>query len=112
MTAADLVGLRAEIAAGRETAVGLLERSIEAAGSRACQRAFLLPTFDIAFDAARRADEMGRRAGTLPPLGGLAVSVKDLFDVAGEVTSAGSKVLADDAPATVDCPAGVRPPKL
>jgi len=30
------------------------------------------------------------------------VSVKDLFDVAGDITRAGSKVLADAAPATAD----------
>jgi amidase/aspartyl-tRNA(Asn)/glutamyl-tRNA(Gln) amidotransferase subunit A len=41
-------------------------------------------------------------------LAGLAVSVKDLFDVAGEVTAAGSVVLTSDAPATADCPAVAR----
>src|SRR4030095_6268185 len=35
-------------------------------------------------------------------LGGLPVSVKDLFDVAGQVTTAGSRVLADAPAATVD----------
>jgi aspartyl-tRNA(Asn)/glutamyl-tRNA(Gln) amidotransferase subunit A len=35
-------------------------------------------------------------------------SIKDLFDVAGEVTAAGSKVLADAAPATVDAIAVAR----
>ena len=32
----------------------------------------------------------------------MTLSVKDLFDIAGEVTRAGSKVLADAAPATRD----------
>ncbi len=108
MTARDLCGVRAEIAAGRETAVGLIERSIEAAGTPACRGAFLLPTFDAARDAARRADEDTRRTGTPAPLGGLAVSIKDLFDVAGETTAAASKVLADEAPAATDCPAVAR----
>jgi aspartyl-tRNA(Asn)/glutamyl-tRNA(Gln) amidotransferase subunit A len=35
-------------------------------------------------------------------LGGLPVSIKDLFDVAGQVTTAGSRVLADAPAATVD----------
>ena len=108
MTARDLVGVRAELAAGCETAVALIERSIEAAGTPACRGAFLLPTFDAARDAARRADEGARRTGTPAPLGGLAVSIKDLFDVAGETTGAGSKVLADEAPAAADCPAVAR----
>ena len=108
MTARDLVGVRTELAAGRETAVSLIERSIEAAGTPACRGAFLLPTFDAARDAARRADEDTRRTGTPAPLGGLAVSIKDLFDVAGETTAAASKVLADEAPAATDCPAVAR----
>jgi aspartyl-tRNA(Asn)/glutamyl-tRNA(Gln) amidotransferase subunit A len=36
------------------------------------------------------------------------VSIKDLFDVAGQVTAAGSKVLAQSAPAQADCPAVAR----
>src|SRR5207253_8056131 len=39
---------------------------------------------------------------------GLAVSVKDLFDVRGESTPAGSIVLADSPPAAQDCPAVAR----
>jgi aspartyl-tRNA(Asn)/glutamyl-tRNA(Gln) amidotransferase subunit A len=42
---------------------------------------------------------------TLGALDGAIVSIKDLFDVAGEVTRAGSKVLADEGrPATADAP--------
>ena len=40
----------------------------------------------------------GRRTAiSLGPLDGTIVSIKDLFDVAGEPTRAGSKVLADEA---------------
>ncbi|MES2944276.1 MAG: amidase [Pseudomonadota bacterium] len=42
------------------------------------------------------------------PLAGMPVSVKDLFDIAGQTTKAGSTVLADAAPATADCPAVAR----
>lgn len=49
-----------------------------------------------------------RPAETVPgPLSGIAVSVKDLFDVAGQSTKAGSKVL-DNAAADADCPAVAR----
>ncbi len=41
-------------------------------------------------------------------LGGLPVSVKDLFDVAGCVTTAGSRVLADAPAATADADAVIR----
>ena len=42
------------------------------------------------------------------PLAGIPVSIKDLFDVAGEVTAAGSTVLAGAAAAAADCPAVTR----
>jgi Asp-tRNA(Asn)/Glu-tRNA(Gln) amidotransferase A subunit family amidase len=41
-------------------------------------------------------------------LGGIPVSIKDLFDVAGQTTSAGSTVLAQAAPARADCAAVAR----
>jgi aspartyl-tRNA(Asn)/glutamyl-tRNA(Gln) amidotransferase subunit A len=41
-------------------------------------------------------------------LGGIPVSIKDLFDVAGQTTAAGSTVLAQAAPAQSDCPAVAR----
>src|SRR4051812_50187835 len=43
------------------------------------------------------------------PLAGLAVSIKDLFDCAGEPTRAGSTALSDAAPAAGDPPSGARP---
>jgi aspartyl-tRNA(Asn)/glutamyl-tRNA(Gln) amidotransferase subunit A len=54
--------------------------------------------------AASHADAM--RAAGVPqsPLAGLSVSIKDLIDVAGEPTQAGSMVLRDAAPALVDAP--------
>jgi amidase/aspartyl-tRNA(Asn)/glutamyl-tRNA(Gln) amidotransferase subunit A len=42
------------------------------------------------------------------PLAGLAVSIKDLFDVHGQVTQAGSIVLRNQAPAKKDCLAVAR----
>ena len=55
------------------------------------------------------ASDAARRHGHVPsPLAGLPVSIKDLFDIAGEPTPAGSVVLADAAPATADAPAVAR----
>ncbi|TAG02930.1 MAG: amidase [Betaproteobacteria bacterium] len=42
------------------------------------------------------------------PLDGITISIKDLFDVAGEVTAAGSIVLRSRPPATADAPAVAR----
>ncbi len=46
-----------------------------------------------------------RRVGREPsPYAGIPVSLKDLFDIAGEPTPAGSRVLADAQPATANAP--------
>lgn len=55
--------------------------------------------------AAAEASDLLRAQGILPsPLAGIPISIKDLFDVAGEVTKAGSRVLAEAAPAAADSP--------
>ena len=46
--------------------------------------------------AADAADARAARGTSLGPLDGVIVTVKDLFDVAGEVTRAGSKILAEE----------------
>jgi amidase/aspartyl-tRNA(Asn)/glutamyl-tRNA(Gln) amidotransferase subunit A len=102
----DLTHAAAEIAAGRASARNLLEAAIDAAPG-------LGATFIRRFDAAARASadavDAGRKAGAaLPTLAGLAVSIKDLFDVAGQPTTAASRSLDDAPPATQDAPAVAR----
>jgi aspartyl-tRNA(Asn)/glutamyl-tRNA(Gln) amidotransferase subunit A len=60
--------------------------------------------------AAADASDARQRAGQpLGPLDGAIVSIKDLFDVKGEVTRAGSRVLAEEgAPAAADAPVVTR----
>jgi aspartyl-tRNA(Asn)/glutamyl-tRNA(Gln) amidotransferase subunit A len=55
-------------------------------------------------DGADAADARLRDGRGLGPLDGAIVSIKDLFDVAGEPTRAGSRILADAAPARTDAP--------
>lgn len=57
---------------------------------------------DAALAAAHAADARAAAGISLGPLDGRIVSIKDLFDVAGEPTTAGSKVLRDAAPAQQD----------
>src|SRR6202790_1931708 len=53
--------------------------------------------------AAEPADARAARGASLGPFDGTIVSIKDLFDVAGEPTRAGSKILAEEAaPAKAD----------
>ena len=106
--ALDLTAARARIAAGRVDAAAFLDACAEAARQPACERAFLTPCFDDARATARRVDHLLASGAPLPPLAGLAVSLKDLFDVEGQVSAAGSRVLADAAPAASDAPSVAR----
>src|SRR5258707_780704 len=61
-----------------------------------------------AIGEAAQADRLMEAGVQSSPLCGLPVSVKDLFDVAGEVTTAGSAVLRGGAPAAHDAIAVAR----
>ncbi len=104
--AADLISARAALASGECSALDLLA----AAGAAAAKTPHVyLRRFDAqAAAAAADADARVAAGAPLPPLGGLAVSIKDLFDVAGMPTTAASAAMADAAPAAGDCPAVAR----
>lgn len=53
----------------------------------------------VSAEAARAASDSYDRCGEGAPFAGIPVSIKDLFDIAGEVTTAGSVVLRDAKPA-------------
>jgi aspartyl-tRNA(Asn)/glutamyl-tRNA(Gln) amidotransferase subunit A len=99
----DLTGLRE-----RSSASALLDACIAAARCEANRHTFLHTSFDSATACARAIDVLRDAGSAVPALGGFAISVKDLFDVQGEVTTAGSTVLAKNAPAAADCPAVAR----
>jgi aspartyl-tRNA(Asn)/glutamyl-tRNA(Gln) amidotransferase subunit A len=102
--------LAAELAAGRSTSRALVEQSLEriAAAAGEGARTFLKTYADTARAEADHADRL-RRAGIVrSPVDGLPISVKDLFDVGGDVTRAGSRILSDAPPAASDAPAVAR----
>ena len=104
----DLTQAAADIAAGRLRAQAALDTALAQAAGAANRYSFIR-RFDAQAQAAARAIDRQCEAGApLPPLAGLAVSVKDLFDVAGQPTTAGSRSLYDAQPATQDCPAVAR----
>ncbi len=72
------------------------------------RRAFTHVYADAARAQAAAVDAQRRGGASALPLSGIPVSVKDLFDVAGEVTTAGSTVLRDQAPADGDATAVAR----
>jgi aspartyl-tRNA(Asn)/glutamyl-tRNA(Gln) amidotransferase subunit A len=61
-------------------------------GSRACLTVYA----ENARAAADASDTRAKAGQSLGPLDGLVVSIKDLYDVKGEVTRAGSRVLAEE----------------
>lgn len=70
-------------------------------GARACLTLYR----DSARAAAEAAYARAKAGISLGPLDGVIITIKDLFDVAGEVTRAGSKVVAEEGkPATRDAP--------
>ena len=98
------VQLAADVRAGRADPVELVERALARLGE--CDddvRAFV----HVEADGARREAEDRRRSPTGGPLDGVPVAVKDLYDVAGQVTRAGSRVPAD-RPAVRDATAVAR----
>src|SRR3954452_12646322 len=62
-------------------------------GKRACLTVYA----ETARAAATASDARVKGGRSLGPLDGVIVTIKDLFDVAGEVTRAGSRVLADES---------------
>lgn len=104
----DLCAAREAIASGRVRAAQLLQASLQAADGPACARAYLRRFDAQALATASAIDALHASGAPLPPLAGLAVSVKDLFDVAGQPTTGGSAALFDAAPAAQDAPAVAR----
>lgn len=96
----------ADLRAGRTSSAALVEAALERIQAPAGEgaRAFT-HVYDAQARAAARASDELRAAGLgRSPLDGLPVSIKDLFDVAGETTLAGSVARQGEPAATADAP--------
>jgi aspartyl-tRNA(Asn)/glutamyl-tRNA(Gln) amidotransferase subunit A len=96
----------ADLAKGRTSSRELIEAALariaDPAGEGA--RTFVKVYADSARAAADAQDKLRQAGYVASPLAGLPISIKDLFDVAGEQTLAGSKALNDMPPAERDAP--------
>src|SRR5437879_11582531 len=105
-----VLGQAEDLAAGRTSSRALIEAALariaEPSGEGA--RSFVKVYADGARAAADAQDRLRQAGYVASPLAGLPVSIKDLFDVAGERTLAGSKALDDMPPAERDAPAIAR----
>src|SRR2546430_17648532 len=101
-----VLGLAAALASGQTTSRELIEAALNRIADPGGEgaRTFVKIYADSARAAADAQDRLRRAGYVASPLAGLPVSLKDLFDVSGELTLAGSKALDDLPPATCEAP--------
>src|SRR6202158_834987 len=71
-------------------------------------RAFIHVDAEAAIEAAEAMDRLREVKAAPSPFAGIPISIKDLFDIKGQVTRAGSRALDDSPPAEADAPAVAR----
>src|SRR3984957_9007277 len=71
-------------------------------------RVFIHVDVEAAIEAAKAMDRLRDVKAAPSPYAGIPVSIKDLFDIKGQVTRAGSRALEDSAPAEADAPVVAR----
>ena len=105
-----LATLADDLLNGRTSARKLVEQCLAriAEPSGEGSRVFINVDRESAIEAADAMDAL-RKANAAPsPYAGIPVSIKDLFDIRGQVTRAGSRALEDSAPAEADAPVVAR----
>lgn len=102
--------LAAELAEGTTTARRLVDESLRriADGSGEGSRAFVHVAEAEATATADAVDRLRVSGVPVPPFAGIPFAVKDLCDLEGQVTTAGSLVLAGEPPAERDAPVVAR----
>jgi aspartyl-tRNA(Asn)/glutamyl-tRNA(Gln) amidotransferase subunit A len=102
--------LAADLAAGRTSSRRLTEQALERIADPAGEgaRAFIKVYAESALAEADFSDRLRKGGVRRSPVDGLPVSVKDLFDVAGDVTRAGSRIFESNPPAREDSAAVAR----
>jgi aspartyl-tRNA(Asn)/glutamyl-tRNA(Gln) amidotransferase subunit A len=95
----DIYSTRDAIRAGYLSISEVLEKAAAIAQSPACRHVFMPHSRSVPNPGASNAGL---------PLAGIPVSTKDLFDIAGQTTAAGSVVLAQALPASQDAAAVAR----
>jgi aspartyl-tRNA(Asn)/glutamyl-tRNA(Gln) amidotransferase subunit A len=105
-----LAQLADDLENGRTSARKLVEQCLAkiADPSGEGQRTFIHVDKAAAIEVAEAMDRL-RKANAAPsPFAGIPVSIKDLFDIRGQVTRAGSRALEDSALAQADAPVVAR----
>ena len=105
-----LATLADDLDSGRTSARKLVDeclaRIAEPSGEGA--RTFIHVDAEAAIEAAEAMDRLREVKAAPSPYAGIPVSIKDLFDIKGQVTRAGSRALDDSPPAEADAPVVAR----
>lgn len=105
-----LASLAVDLASGKTSARKLVEECIARIADPAGegQRTFIHVDKEAALEAAEAMDRLRKAHAAPSPFAGIPVSIKDLFDIKGQVTRAGSRALDNSAPADSDASAVAR----
>jgi aspartyl-tRNA(Asn)/glutamyl-tRNA(Gln) amidotransferase subunit A len=108
--APTLASLADDLESGRTSARKLVDeclaRIADPSGEGA--RTFIHIDAEAAIEAAEAMDRLREVKAAPSRYAGIPVSIKDLFDIKGQVTRAGSRALEDSAPAEADAPVVAR----
>jgi aspartyl-tRNA(Asn)/glutamyl-tRNA(Gln) amidotransferase subunit A len=101
-----LTSLAADLESGRTNARKLVDECLAKIADKSGEgaRAFVHVDVEAAIEAAKAMDRLRQVKAAPSPFAGIPVSIKDLFDIKGQVTRAGSRALDDSPPAEADAP--------
>jgi aspartyl-tRNA(Asn)/glutamyl-tRNA(Gln) amidotransferase subunit A len=105
-----LAALAEDLASGRSSARQLVDQCLAriADPSGEGARTFIHVDAEAAIEAAEAMDRLREVKAAPSAYAGIPVSIKDLFDIKGQVTRAGSRALDDSPPAEADAPVVAR----
>lgn len=90
------------------SALTRVQLALQAAREPAARHVFTRLYDDAALSVAQAVDAQRQRGEPLGPLAGLPISIKDLYDVAGETTRSGAVLCEGEPAAPADAPAVAR----
>src|SRR5277367_4125079 len=101
-----LTALAEDLESGRTNARKLVDECLAkiADNSGEGPRAFVHVDVEAAIEVAKAMDRLREVKAAPSPFAGIPISIKDLFDIKGQVTRAGSRALDDSPPAEADAP--------
>jgi aspartyl-tRNA(Asn)/glutamyl-tRNA(Gln) amidotransferase subunit A len=101
-----LTSLAADLESGRTNARKLVDECLAKIADKSGEggRAFVHVEVEAAIEAAKAMDRLREVRAAPSPFAGIPISIKDLFDIKGQITRAGSRALDDSPAAEADAP--------